>query len=154
MKNKLFISTFLLFSFASCDNNDIYFHTYSIPLDGWDKNRSYNFDIDIEDIDASYNVLINIRNNAGYPYQNLWLFTRETIDGVEKGDSIDCYLADDRGKWLGKGAGDMHEMSVFFRQAIRFERPGRYTIQLWQGMRDDVLTGVNDVGVRVEKTIN
>jgi gliding motility-associated lipoprotein GldH len=154
MKNKLLISTFFLVLFASCVNNDIYFHSYTIPAEGWDKNQSYSFDIEIEDIDASYNVLVNVRNNAGYPYQNLWLFSLETIDGVQKGDSIDFYLADERGKWLGRGAGDIREMAVFFREGIRFEHAGTYKIQLWQGMRDDVLAGVNDVGVRVEKIID
>lgn len=152
MKNKIFILITVLIIAASCVNNDVYFQYYNIPSEeGWDKEKEYNFDILIEDTIASYNVFVNVRNTSKYPYQNLWIFSSETFDQTNRNDTINFYLADNRGKWLGKGAGDIREMSVFLRQDIRFDKKGLYQIKLKQGMRDNLLLGLNDIGVRVEK---
>ena len=112
----------------------------------------YGFDIPVTDTVALYNVYVNIRNRGEYPYQNLWLFlTKITPDSIESKDSIECYLADQRGKWLGKGLGSILEMPVLYQQKVRFKSSGIYHYKIVHGMRDSLLSGINDIGIRVEK---
>ena len=66
-------------------------------------------------------------------------------------DTINFYLADQRGKWLGSGVGSVFEMPVLYQQSIRFPKAGNYRYELSHGMRDSVLIGINDIGLRVEK---
>jgi gliding motility-associated lipoprotein GldH len=65
-------------------------------------------------------------------------------------DSIEFYLADQRGKWLGSGVGAIVEMPVLYKQNVRFEQKGTYRYEIGHGMREDVLIGINDIGIRIE----
>jgi len=137
---------------VSCSGNDIYFQYDSVNPKGWSKDSLYGFDIPVTDTVALYNVYVNIRNRGEYPYQNLWLFlTKITPDSIESKDSIECYLADQRGKWLGKGLGSILEMPVLYQQKVRFKSSGIYHYKIVHGMRDSLLSGINDIGIRVEK---
>lgn len=152
MKNSFLLLFTLGVLVSGCNRNDIYIKYKTIPEGGWHSDSVYTFDVPITDISTPYNVYINIRNKADYPYQNLWLFVSElSRDSVMKTDSIECYLADDRGKWLGSGVGSVHEMPLLIKQNITFKKKGNYQYKLMQGMRDTILAGINDIGLRVEK---
>ena len=97
-------------------------------------------------------MYVNVRNRGGYPYQNLWLFLRKiSPDKILTKDSIECYLADQRGKWLGSGIGSIMEMPVLYQQNVKFLKSGTYDYKIGHGMRDSILLGINDIGIRVEK---
>lgn len=152
MKTKLLRAIFVLLITVACTPNDVYMQYQTIPVEGWNKDSLYTFDVPISDSTALYNIYINVRNRGDYPYQNLWLFlSNMSPDSVIVNDSIECYLADQRGKWLGSGAGSLMEMPVLYKQNVRFKTSGTYRYQIVQGMRDDVLKGINDIGIRIEK---
>lgn len=153
-KHNLFYLLIGLFVFNSCTGNDVYFQYHSVAQYGWDVDSVYVYDINIADTNASYNVFVNVRNRGEYPHQNMWLFIKKSLagDSVSLNDTINFYLADQRGKWLGSGVGSVFEMPVLYQQGIRFKKPGIYRYELTHGMRDSVLIGVNDIGLRVEKT--
>jgi len=137
---------------VACTSNDVYFQYKPVASEGWSKDSLYGFDIPITDTTALYNVYVNVRNRGEYPYQNLWLFLNKTTpDKIQSKDSIECYLADQRGKWLGSGLGSILEMPVLYQQNVRFKTKGTYHYKIVHGMRDSVLTGINDIGMRVEK---
>ncbi|MCE5331793.1 MAG: gliding motility lipoprotein GldH [Bacteroidales bacterium] len=140
--------------FVSCTSNDVYFQYRTVAPGGWSKDSLYAYDVSITDAAANYNVYVNIRNRGEYPNQNLWLFIRKiTPDSVMSNDTINFYLADQRGKWLGSGVGPVFEMPVLYQQNIRFPKVGTYRYEIFHGMRDSVLPGINDVGLRVEKVV-
>lgn len=126
---------------TGCTGKTVFSASESLPAEGWHKDSvlSYSFDIQEE---AHYDVLLYIRHTERYPYQNMWLF----LDN----DTIEFYLADQRGRWLGNGAGRLKEMPVLYQQNIVLPA-GTHTLNIRQGMREDVLSGVSDVGVRIDK---
>lgn len=145
----LFIAAVLL---TSCTNDAVFFSYQSINERGWNKDSICTFDVQIEDATQAYNVYVNTRNRGEYPYQNLWLFIRQTSpDSVVTNDTIEFYLADEFGKWLGKGVGSAFNMPVLYQQNYKFEKKGVYRFEIQQGMRDSLLEGINDVGIKVEK---
>jgi len=152
IKNKSFFAIFFSLFIVGCTSNDVYFQYKSVATKGWNKDSLYCFDVPIDDISATYNVYVNVRNRTEYPYQNLWLFlSKTTPDKIQTKDSIECYLADQRGKWLGSGLGSIMEMPVLYQQKVRFKTKGTYHYKIVHGMRDSILTGINDIGMRVEK---
>jgi gliding motility-associated lipoprotein GldH len=153
LMNRYFcILIFSLFAVA-CTSTDVYFQYQSVTPNGWSKDSIYSFNIPISDTTVLYNVYVNIRNRGEYPYQNLWLFlSKTTPDKIQSKDSIECYLADQRGKWLGSGIGSIMEMPVLYQQNVQFKKKGTYTFKIVHGMRDSILIGINDIGMRVEKT--
>lgn len=141
-----------LFGGTSCHQKTAYSDFETLPLSGWCSDSIANFTFNIADTSQVYNVLVCIRHKKTYPYQNLWLFM-ETIlpDSTAQQDTIECYLADQRGQWLGSGVGTLVEMPVLFQQNIQFSDTGKYTYCIQHGMRESVLKGINDVGISIEK---
>lgn len=152
MKNSWLLLLLLPFLIVSCNGNDVFVGFKPIASKGWSKDSVYTFDVKILDTLATYNVYVNVRNKGDYPYQNLWIFVQKlSPDSVIVNDSIECYLADQRGKWLGRSAGSLFEMPILYQQNVHFSKVGNYHYTLLQGMRDTLLVGVNDIGMRVEK---
>lgn len=152
IKNKGFFLILTAFFVVSCQSNDVYFKYNAIDSKGWNKDSLYTFDISVYDTISTYNVYVNVRNMGDYPYQNLWVFlSKMSPDSVIVNDSIECYLADNRGKWLGSGVGSIFEMPVLYQQGVKFKNSGNYQYKIVHGMRDTVLIGIHDIGMRVEK---
>lgn len=149
--NWLFIPALLL-TIAACSHSSVYSNYKSIADAGWNKDSVARFTVDITETGIPCNVLVNIRHNNTYPYQNFWMFiTTTTPDGKSTQDTIECYLADNRGKWLGSGLSSIYNMPVLFKPNTVFTKPGKYTFAIRQGMRDDVLPGISDIGIEIDK---
>ena len=145
----LFLSLYsLLFSCTSTD----FYNQYQIVDQKWEKEKEFYFTFEIEDNTSEYNFFIEIRNNNSYPYQNLWLFcSEEQPMGPILRDTIECMLADDFGKWYGTGM-SIYQLSIPIRTMYKFPYKGQYTFSLRQGMRNNQLKGIEEIGIRIEKT--
>ena len=64
-------------------------------------------------------------------------------------DTIEAMMADDYGRWFGKGI-NRYELPLLYDAHRRFEHTGEYTFAIRQGMRTEWLKGITDVGVVVE----
>jgi len=151
MKN-LFLFALVIFTLYSCDSNRIYESNVKIPADGWRRHDIVRFEVEITDTINQCNIYINVRNNNKYRYMDLWLFVN-TISpaGKRVRDTAHIKLADHRGKWLGNGLGSKFDSRIFLRRNVRFPVPGVYIFEYEQGMRDEPLIGIEDVGIRIEK---
>ena len=136
---------------SSCGKAPMYDSFMSIE-NGWHSDSVLTFNVPVKDIESQYYVSMNVRHNADYPYQNLYLFrTISSASGIEYQDTVDLTLADDRGKWLGEGIGELKTMAFAYgRGGLRFTNIGKYTFTLQQGMRDTLLSGITDVGLTIE----
>jgi gliding motility-associated lipoprotein GldH len=138
--------------FYSCDQDRIFEKNVEIPEFKWNKNEPIVFSIDISDTNTIHNVHINVRNSGNYSYSNLFLFiTTFSPTGHWIKDTLEIPLADKRGKWLGSGIGDIYFNRKIFKNNVRFPVYGIYTFEIRQGMRTDYLSGIRDVGLRIEK---
>jgi gliding motility-associated lipoprotein GldH len=149
--NNLLVGLLLCVAMA-CSHNSVYDEYRSFPDTGWEKGSIARFEVDITQPGIPCNMLVNIRHNSHYPYQNFWMFISTTTpDGIITKDTIECYLADNRGKWLGSGLSSVYNMPVLIKQNTVFSKAGKYTIVVRQGMRDDVLPGITNVGLEIDK---
>ena len=137
---------------VSCGNDTVYNKFQPIRDKVWDKQSEYLFEYEINDSSLPYNLLLQIRNNDGYKYQNLWLLCEQRQpDGVLLIDTIECMLADDFGKWHGHGV-TLFQSRVALRCRYLFPDTGKYILRLRHGMRDDRLEGIEDIGLFIEKS--
>ncbi len=114
------------------------------------KGQSLLFYLSIDDNSRPYTITLDIRNNNKYPYQNLWLFCNEEPPiGPLMRDTIECLLADEFGKWYGHGI-SLYESSFPIRKNYHFPYPGQYTFSFRQGMRDSVIVGIQEIGLRIQ----
>ena len=134
---------------VACTDTARYDH-YQPVEKPWVKDRVYYFTYDIDDNTVPYDLTLEIRNNNLYPYQNLWLLlSEEPPVGPMTRDTVECTLADNYGVWLGSGISVYH-LSVPLRTRHRFAHKGQYTIGVRQGMRDESLSGIEAIGLRIE----
>lgn len=138
--------------FSSCDKKRIFEENTTIPESGWDSTNAATFNVEIKDPSTPANFYINVRNADGYPYGNLYLFVKTKFpDGKMAQDTLECILADENGKWLGKGIGDIYDNRIPFKRNVRFPVAGAYTFEIRHGMRIKTVPLIMDVGLRIEK---
>jgi len=154
VNNKKIIGILLLLSFllAACVNNVVFQDSKELPAYGWNKDSVVVFNYIATDTAGIYDIVIDVRNDGSYRYQNLWLFVNSfSPDFIEFKDSLECVLADNHGKWIGKGSGSLRELPVSYAEQIKFPKLGVYRFELIQGMREDTLVGIHDIGLRIIK---
>lgn len=150
--SRCFIAGLLLLILSACSSNKTYDEYREIPDEGWSKSVVANFQVDIKETTKPQNILINIRHTNQYAYQNFWMFiTTTTPGGITTKDTVECYLADNRGKWLGNGISSVYNMPVLFKANNLFSKKGLYRFSIYHGMRDDLLKGISDIGIEIEK---
>lgn len=135
------------FCMTSCHKTIVYSQFCSIPSGEWETDEVAQFDYWIEDAAADYRMLVYVRHTERYPYQNMWLF----IEDNHHTDTIEFYLADDRGQWLGDKHHGFIEMPVLFEETKHFVDTGMYHMTVRHGMRDSLLRGVTDIGLEIVK---
>lgn len=149
----LFISLILLTGIVSCDRKRVFESYKELDKKGWNKDSVLVFNVLLADTIKNHNIYVNIRNKGTYAYSNLWLFlTIGSPDGVFKTDTVEFTLAEPSGKWKGSGIGGLHDNHIHYKNSVYFPHKGNYIFSIKQGMRDNVLTGIRDVGLRIEKT--
>jgi len=154
MKNFLLVALVSL-GLCACDPSRIYESNVDIPADGWRRADYARFEVEIADTIQPCNIYINVRNNSNYKYMELWLFVDvHSPIGLMERDTVKIMLADHRGKWLGHGLGNKFDTRLVFRKNVRFPITGKYIFEYEQGMRDEPLTGIEDIGLRIEKIEN
>ena len=137
----------------SCDPSRVYERNIKIPEGVWDQNNPVSFEVAISDTITPYNLYINVRNSGMYPMQNLYMFITTTApSGHSVKDTIQIMLADNKGKWLGKGLGDIWDLQRPYKKNVRFAQTGKYMFEFEQAMRLKKLPFILDVGLRIEKT--
>ncbi|SHF56885.1 protein involved in gliding motility GldH [Mariniphaga anaerophila] len=136
----------------SCDSSRVFDQYLEIPDSEWNKDSLKVFRVQITDTLANHNLLIQVRNETEYNYSNLWLFVEIAQPGNKiLKDTFEIVMADPSGRWMGEGFGGLKTLQSVYRRNVYFPVSGEYTISLQQGMRDEVLSGIHDIGIRVEK---
>lgn len=145
MVNRIIILISSVLLLCACDSRTIYSHYESVPIMGWHQDSVLEYRFDVSDTTSTYQILVNIRHTENYGYQNMWLFV--------EGDTIEFYLADERGRWLGNGKNGYIEMPVLYEENYRFDESGEHVVRVQHAMRDSLLRGVSDVGVMVRREV-
>jgi gliding motility-associated lipoprotein GldH len=137
--------------FFSCSEKEVFSEFYSVENGSWDREKPAVFEINVNDTLSRYNLDLVVRNNDDYPFRNLWLFIdRENPDGTMVSDSLNIELADVYGKWYGKGM-SLYSLSVSCGSDLQFPHSGNYVYNIRQGMRENPVKGISDIGLIFSK---
>ncbi len=135
----------LVMLMTSCRKGIVVSQFVAIPSGEWQVDSAMVFDYTIDDAQPDYRMVVYVRHTERYPYQNMWLF----IDNGARRDTIEFYLADDRGQWLGDKHHGFIEMPVLFEENYHFPDTGTYHLEIVHGMRDSLFRGVTDIGLEI-----
>lgn len=148
------IGIITLFVVSSCDPGRVFDDNKTIEGDAWYYKNRVPFDVRIKDTTKLYNVYVNLRVSADYKYSNIFMLVH-TLNPDKKTDQrrIEIKLANESGKWLGSGLGDLYDYQFPAFRKVKFPQQGFYRFELEQNMRDDTLMHVKAAGIRVEEVI-
>lgn len=151
MKRYFFILFIIL---VSCSQNEIFFEYHSFKNEGWDRNNAAVYHISMDNTTDVFDVSLEIRNNNDYPFRNIWLFVDiQMPEGDIRSDTIEVDLADVYGKWKGKGI-SLYSLTIPYETSARFSQKGAYIYSIRQGMRENPLRGISDIGLKISKKAN
>lgn len=153
LKHATGVMVLLLVLTAGCSRKTLFNETVNLPDRGWSMNQFVTFEVPAGDTAQPYDLYLMVRNTARYAWSNLWLFVEtHSPTGFVLRDTLEMRLADERGKWLGRGIGDRFAVEIPYRQWVRFPQTGTYRFEIHQGMRDTLLEHITGVGFRIEKS--
>lgn len=147
---RIFANLILLLSLFSCQNSDDKILTKDIDSK-WNKKDVQKFDFDVTDAQNQKNIIFIVRNNNDYPYSNLRLIAsiehnKKTIST----DTLNYVLAKPNGEWIGSGFGDTKEILFQYKLNYKFPQNGNYSVKVVQAMRQNILPGIEDLGVKIQ----
>lgn len=149
MTNKIFIYPIIFFSFFSCEVEKTHHHSF---LDSnWNSKQIVKFDITTKDSTQARISNISIRHNDSYRYQNIIFFLNHSYkENIISTNTIELLLAEDDGRWIGKGKSNIKEFSTTILSPKIYQN-GIHTFSLELAMRDnastklDNLDGISDI---------
>lgn len=154
MKKVSGIFILLLLILTSCDGNRVYEENYAVGENGWALDDIKTFEIPITDTISPIKLMVNLRTTIDYPYSNIYLFIESDYPtGYHKLDTIELILAKPDGEWYGENSGTVVENQFVIAENGRFAKAGTYIFKLQHAMKDETLSEILDVGMRVE-TVN
>ncbi|AOW21069.1 gliding motility lipoprotein GldH [Urechidicola croceus] len=160
MRNTIVLVLFFI-GLVSCDSNRIFDEYQSVENNVWEKENIAEFKVEVKDTISKKNLFINIRNNKEYEFSNLFLIAKMSFpNGSAIVDTLEYEMTDKTGNFLGTGFTDIKENKLFYKENVRFNQKGQYTLNVEQAMRKngniqglDSLKGITDIGFRIENII-
>lgn len=145
---------FLLLTFLTgCGKSYFYSEITEIPAQTWTYANVLSFEVNVEDVTAQYNLLLDITHDVDFPYQNIYLkFHAIEPTGRETVTQVPVDLANKGGVWFGDCDDEWCQLEGFLQKGLKFSEAGKYTFKLEQYMRIEALEGIQSVGLKIEKT--
>lgn len=149
----LLLVVFVFSIFTSCDRSGIYDQAIVMEDDTWHRENILEFNVKIIDSIHPNDFYIQLRNTTDYKFSNLYFFLDTKFpNGDIIRDTIQCFLAEPDGKWLGEGMGKIKSNRILLRKNVLFPTTGNYLFRFEQAMRVVELEGILDFGLRIEKS--
>ncbi len=150
---KILIPLILITLIFSCVEKDDFQSYKRLKNQEWLSQDTINFNFFINDTLSNYNLFFNLRHTLNYEYRNLFLF----VHTEESTDTIEVMLSDKKGKWYGKGVGDIREIQTKIK-TIKYDKRAKHRVTLEQAMRYgekekiESLKNIDAVGIMIIKT--
>jgi gliding motility-associated lipoprotein GldH len=135
MKSNIFTYSIIFILLFSCEKENIHYHSF--PDSSWSSQDDIKFDITTEDSTQVRISNISIRHNTSYKYQNIICFLHHSFkENLISTDTINFYLAEDDGKWIGVGKSNIKEFTTTILTPKTYQN-GIQSFSLELAMRDN-----------------
>ena len=149
---KYIILLFIVGALGACDKQTVYHAFRSVPQEGRKRQDTLFFDVAVPDSQTYYKLTVEIRNRNTYPYQNINLSVgyEDPESKRVQVDTLKAVLASKEGIWKGDGWGGLYQ-SAFSAGSIKIGRSGNYLFKIAYTLPDEILPGINDVGIKLRR---
>jgi gliding motility-associated lipoprotein GldH len=152
MKKKLFLLILSIAAIAGCTKTDEYQTYHRFTDRTWYRFNILQFEIPIGKSEKPVNVVFFASIGRDYPFDSLaFNMIMKTPSGEERVKEYHMNVKDRSGKFLGTFRGDSCEMSVILKKEMVFGKEGILAVELENLVPRLRTTGLNGVGIRIEK---
>ena len=152
MKKRLFLLILSIASITGCKTDVEYRVYHRFPDRTWYRFNILQFEMPVERTETPVNVVFFASIGKDYPYDSLaFNMVMKTPDGEERVKECSMHVKDQAGKFLAPFSGDSCEMRFMLRKEIVFGKEGLMTIELENLLPRMRTTGLNGVGIGLEK---
>lgn len=151
-KSRYFICLIIMLVCLSCQHREAYYRFSELKDAKWSSGDTLVFNIDSTTLNTNtaYDISVELVNNTDYPYQNLWLYIQDDLEGNKFSSCQKQYeMIDHTGKWYGSGFGSIFQLSLMHQKRIVFTQKQNRVIKIVHGMRDEPLVGIEKVGIKI-----
>lgn len=144
-----------LLSLTSCEKEALYRSDYKLNEAVWHLDSTYSFNVEVKDTQTYYYFYFNFRNDETYPYANIISeIATELPNGKLRTDTVGAYIQNPAtGAYLGKSSSGVYQNPIIY-QKRKFPQVGAYTFTMRHLMRDTLLGGVFNVGMKISEEVN
>lgn len=135
---------------AACHAPEGYHAFRTLPDEGWKRGDTLRFSMPRQTRTQRCHGAVEIRHKGDYPYCSLWLLVCHNADDslTFRTDTLECALVDKHGHFDGAGINDLYQKS-FSLPDITLREGSAPTIKIAPFMKDRLLKGISDVGIRL-----
>lgn len=140
---------------TGCDKSRVYEFDHDFNGSIWKASDVRSFEFEIADLAQLYNIHYRVRNSSEYPFSRIFV-SFKLIDPTEvelQSGLVSNYLFDQKSgvPFGSSGVGDKFDHQFLLIGKRKFTKKGKYHVTLEQFMRTDTLSGIEALGVRVER---
>lgn len=145
--NHFALCTLALCTLLSCRPTTLYHHYEPVNPEAWRVTDTLRYELPPAPSDRLYTLSLGVRFNQGFRYQDLYLVV-EQRQPVPSRDTVHVHLANERGRWQARGV-VLHDCETVVA-ATRLDTTRHNTFFIYHIMHPQELTGITEVGLRVE----
>ena len=137
---------------GGCSSHTTHRAYHSFAHEEWKMQDTISLNVTPTDSLADYTLDIEIRNSNNYPYEDLpiSIICTEGDSLLLLNDTLLLNLADEYGRWKGKGIGGLYQ-TEYHAGKLHIMHAGRHCIRISHLLPDTLLKGISDIGIRIGK---
>lgn len=140
----------LALCWTACDRSTLLSQSTALPESGWARKNALPFEFTVQDTARSYRMNFSVRHDEQYPFMNAFFLIYTIFPNQEVAiDTVECILADYRGKWVGHGAGRYKTADFALKSDLQFPMPGVYRMEVRQALRMDTVKHISHIGLHL-----
>lgn len=138
---------------TGCEDKPLAFNYCPTPVEGWEPGDTLKFHVDTVKTAGTYRIDLGVRTSSStpYPFQSLWLVVRQHWHNPNRElcDTVMFKLTNQRGDPNGHGV-TIYQYDMPWQQQ-QIAAGASVDISISHIMRREILPGIADVGIRVQK---
>lgn len=143
-----------IFIMNGCIHDTAYDQFRHVPDNGWTVKDTLTYNVQLDSIQQNYFLSVETRNRGDYPYNDIYLKVMNNARDSTRfeTDTLKLVLGtkvNRHSKWLGTGISNIYQMTHRYRSMTLPKRKGNIIFKIIPVMRDPVLTGMSDIGLKL-----
>ena len=155
-KNSIFFLLTVFILFVSCKGEELYFQYQKVEKGDWYRDSVLNFSLDTLKANqvGQYNISLELTTSMLYPFSDIQLKVDHNFnDSIISSDTIRYAITSKHGKWLGRGVGSLHQLSIPYKTGVWLDSTRAFGLRVIHLMNLDPLKGVEKLGIKVYREI-